>query len=115
MIPKILLKSKDNYPQAPQEEPSLSNRYVKGTLSLLPQMDWIPRCLDSKEGRISLQWLECRIGFISQDKGMPESSLQSLEKALSPRFIRTQDLTSLDTCKGGPSSVLQKVKMPDSS
>ena len=28
---------------APQEEPSLSNMYVRGTLILLPQVDWIPR------------------------------------------------------------------------
>ena len=52
-----------NFPQAPQEEASLSNRYVRGTLSLLPQVEWTPRCPDSKEGRISLQWLECRLFF----------------------------------------------------
>ena len=36
---------------------------VRGTRSLLPQVEWIPRCPDSKEGRISLQWLECRLVF----------------------------------------------------
>ena len=29
--------------RAPQEEPSLSNRYVRGTLNLLTQGEWIPR------------------------------------------------------------------------
>ena len=53
--------------------------------------------------------------FISQDKGMSESSVQSLEKALGPRHIRTQGLTSLDTTRGGARSMFQKVTMPDSS
>ena len=30
----------------PQEETSLSNRYVRGTLSFLPQVEWIPRLPD---------------------------------------------------------------------
>ena len=62
-IPRLLLKRLAKFPQAPQEYPSLSNRYVRGTLSLLPQIKWIPRCPDSKEGRISLQLLECRLVF----------------------------------------------------
>ena len=63
LIPRILLNRFDEFPQAPQEEPSLSNRYVTGTLSLLPQVEWIPRCPDSKECWISLQWLKCRFVF----------------------------------------------------
>ena len=63
LIPRILLKRWGTFPQAPQEEPSLSNRYVRGTLYLLPHVQWIPRFLDSKESRISLQWLECRLVF----------------------------------------------------
>ena len=50
-------------PKAPQEEPSLSNRYVRGTLNLMPHVQWIARFPDSKESRISLQWLECRLVF----------------------------------------------------
>ena len=46
LIPRILLKRLANFPQAPQEKPSLSNRYVRGTLSLLPQVEWVSRCLD---------------------------------------------------------------------
>ena len=46
LIPMILLNSKTNFKQAPQEEPSLSNRYVRVTLSFLPQVEWIPRFPD---------------------------------------------------------------------
>ena len=38
LIPTILLKRQATYPQAPQEEPSLNNRNVRGTLSLLAQV-----------------------------------------------------------------------------
>ena len=41
----------------------LSNRYVRGTLRLLPQVEWTPRCLDLKEGWISLHWLEFQLVF----------------------------------------------------
>ena len=63
LIPRILLKRYANFPQAPQEEPSLSNRYVRGTLNLLPCVQWIPRFRDLKESRVSLQWLKCRLVF----------------------------------------------------
>ena len=46
LIPRILLKRLANFPQALQEEPSLSNRQVRETLSLLPQVEWISRCPD---------------------------------------------------------------------
>ena len=49
--------------QALSEKASLSNRDVRGILSLLPQVEWTPRCPDLKEGWISLQWLECRLIF----------------------------------------------------
>ena len=39
----------------PQEEPSLSNRYVRGTLHLLRHVQGIPRFPESKESWISLQ------------------------------------------------------------
>ena len=63
LIPRVLLKRYATFTQATQEEPSLSNRYVSGTLNLLPHVQWIPRIPHSKESRISLQWLECRLGF----------------------------------------------------
>ena len=61
LIPRLLLKRKDTSAQAPQDEPSFSNQYVRGTLILLPYVQWIPRFPDSKESQISLQWLECRL------------------------------------------------------
>ena len=52
------IKEVVHIPTTPQEEPSLSNRYVRGTLNLLRHVQWIPRFPESKESRISLQWLE---------------------------------------------------------
>ena len=57
-------KEVGHIPTTPQEEPSLSNRYVRGTLNLLRHVQWIPRLPESKESRISLQWLECRLIFL---------------------------------------------------
>ena len=63
LIPRILLKRQVTFPQEPQEEPSLSNKYVRGNMNLLPHVQWIPRFPDLRESRISLQWLECRLIF----------------------------------------------------
>ena len=46
LIPRILLNSKANFKQAPEEEPSLTNRYVRVPLNFLPQVEWIPRFPD---------------------------------------------------------------------
>ena len=46
LIPRLLLNSKATFKQALQEEPSLSTRYVRGTLRFLPQVEWIPRFPD---------------------------------------------------------------------
>ena len=56
-------KTYATFPQAPPEEPSLSNRYVRGTLNLLPHVQWILKFPTSKESRNSLKWLECRLVF----------------------------------------------------
>ena len=61
LIPRSLIKRLANFPHAPQEQPFLSNWYVTGTLNLMPHVQWIQRFPDSKESRISLQWLECRL------------------------------------------------------
>ena len=58
------IKEVGHIPTTPQEEPSLSNRYVRGTLNLLRHVQWIPRFPESKESRIALQWLECRLVFL---------------------------------------------------
>ena len=61
---KDSIKKVGHIPTTPQEEPSLSNRYVRGTLNLLRHVQWIPRFPESNEIRISLQWLECRLVFL---------------------------------------------------
>ena len=95
MIPCLQLKRKGNFSQAPQEEPSLRYRYVRGTLCFVPQVEWTPRCPDSKEGRVSLQRLHACSSFISQDERMSESPVETLEKALGLHFISKMGLTCL--------------------
>ena len=63
-------------------EVSLSNRYVRGTLCFLSQVEWTARDPDTKEGRISLQWLKFRLVFHLKHKGMSESPVETLEKAV---------------------------------
>ena len=58
------IKEVGHIPTSHQEEPSLSNRYVRGTLNLLRHVQWILRFPESKESQISLQWLECRLVFL---------------------------------------------------
>ena len=60
---QVSTEEQANFPEASQEDASFSNRYVRGILSLLPQVEWTLKCPDSKEGWISLQWLECRLVF----------------------------------------------------
>ena len=47
------IKEVGHIPTTPQEEPSLSNQYVRGTLNLLHHVQWIPRFPESKESWIS--------------------------------------------------------------
>ena len=63
MIPCLWLKIWANFPPAPQVEFSLSNRYVRGTLCFLSQVEWTARDPHSKVGRISLQCLNFRPVF----------------------------------------------------
>ena len=83
------MKIKANFIQVPQEGASLSNRYLRGTLILLPQMEWTPICPDSKEGQISLQWSAViAVSYIiSQDEGIPETPVETLEKVLGALLI----------------------------
>ena len=50
---------------------------------------------DSKKGRISLQWLKLGFCFMSQDEGMSESPVETLEKVVGLRLIWTGGITSL--------------------
>ena len=70
---------------------------------------------DSKEGRISLQWLKLTSCFMSQDEGMSESCVEILEETIVPHLIGTGGLTSLDTSRSLSSSRLQKLTRLDSS
>ena len=63
-------------------ECSLSKMYVRGTLCFLSQVEWNARDPDSKEGRISLQWLKFRLVFHLNDEGMSDSPVETLEKAI---------------------------------
>ena len=46
---------------------------------------------------------------MSQDEGMSESPVETLEKTLVPLLMWIGGLTSLDTSRGPQSSMLQKV------
>ena len=46
LIPCLRLKRLSIFPQAPQEEFSLRNMYVRGTLCFMLQAKWTPRCPD---------------------------------------------------------------------
>ena len=93
-IPRILLKRKANFPQAPQEEFSLRNIYVRGNLSFLLQVKYTPSCPEAKEGRISLQRLNVGSSFISQDERISESPVETIQKALGLPLISTGGLIS---------------------
>ena len=74
-----------------------------------------PECPDSKEGRLSLQCLKCRLSYISQYEGMTDSPVESLEKDIVLYLSGQRALHPFDTSRGALSSMLQKVTMPDSS
>ena len=73
---------------------SLTNRYVRVTLWFMSQVEWIARDPDSKEGRISLQWLKFRLVFHLKDEGMSESPVETLEKALVLHLMWIGGITS---------------------
>ena len=50
---------------------------------------------DSKEGQISLQWHNLGSCFMSQDEGISESPVETLEKAVGLRLIWTGGIISL--------------------
>ena len=50
---------------------------------------------DSKEGQTSVQWLILGSWFMSQDEGMSESPVETLEKAVGLRLIRTVGIISV--------------------
>ena len=89
-----------NFPQAPQEEPSLRNRYVRGTLCFLPQVEWTPISPDSNKAGFPCSVLNAGSYFISQDEGMTESPVGTLEKAIVLHLFWTEGLTSFSHIEG---------------
>ena len=82
-------------PQAPQEEFSLRNMYVRGTLCFMLQAKWTPRCPDMKQGQISLQRLHACSSFTLQDERMSESPVETLQKALGLHLNKKRGFISL--------------------
>ena len=57
-------------------------------------MEWTLKCPDSKEGRLSLQWLKCRLSFDSKEERITESPVETVEKAIVLYLFWTEGLTS---------------------
>ena len=74
---------------------SFRNMYVSGTLCLMLQAKWTPRCPDKKEVKITLQRFHACSSFMLQDERMSESTVDSLQKALGLHFISKRGLTCL--------------------
>ena len=102
------MNSKANFKQAPEEEPFLTNRYVRGTLSFLPQVGVYRDSLTRIKVGFPRSGLNEGSSFISQDEGMSESFVETLEETEVPRLIWTGGLTSLDTPRGSVNSLLQR-------
>ena len=83
------------FPQAPQEEFSLSSRNVRGTLCFLSEVEWTPEALTQKKGRFQYSGLNSGSSFISQDEGMSKFPVETQEKAMGVRLIWTGGITSL--------------------
>ena len=66
---------------------------------------------------VGFPWSGLNVGSssISQDEGMSESSVETIEKTLVPPLIWIGGLTSLDNLRGSWSSMLPKVMRSDSS
>ena len=78
------IKDAGHIPTTPQEEPSVSNRYLRGTLNLLRHVQWIPRFPESKKVGFPCNGLNAGSFFFSQYIGISEYSVQTLEKTLCP-------------------------------
>ena len=70
---------------------------------------------DSREGQISRQWLNLSSCFMSEGKGMSESPVETLEKAVGSASSGQGESCHFDTSRGTRNSMLQKVRIPYSS
>ena len=57
-------------------------------------MEWTPRCPDSKKAGFPCSGLNAGSYFISQDDGMTESPVETLEKTIDLHLFWTEGLTS---------------------
>ena len=73
-----------------------------------------PRDPDSKEDGLSCSVLNSGSCCISQDEGMSESPVETLEIAIVLHLIWKGESHHFDTSRGTRNSRLQKVTMPDS-
>ena len=73
----------------------LSNRYVRGTLCFLSQVEWTVKTLIQKKAGFPCSVLNSGSCFISQDEGMSESPVETLEKAIVLRLFWIGGITSL--------------------
>ena len=73
----------------------IRNRYVRGTLCFLPQVEWTRDALTQKKAGVPCSGLNAGSYFISQDEGMTESPVETLEKAIVLHLFWTEGLTSL--------------------
>ena len=79
-----------NFQQAPEEEASLSNPYVRGTLSFCVKWSGHRDALTRKKAGFPCSGLKTGSSFISQDEGMSESPVETLGKALDILLIWAQ-------------------------
>ena len=81
-------------------------------MSFLSQVECTVRGLTQKEAGFPCSGLNLGSCFISQDEGMSESPVETLEKAVGLRLIWTGESQYFDTSRGTQNSTLQKVTMP---
>ena len=70
--------------------------------------------LTQKNAGFLCSYLNSGSSFISQDEGMSESRVDTVEKTVGLRLIWTGGITSFDISRGTWNLMLQKVTMPDS-
>ena len=70
---------------------------------------------DTKKAGFPCSGLNFGSCFMSQDEGMPETPVETLEKAVSLRLIWTGGINHFDISRGTRNSMLQKVTMPYTS
>ena len=95
LIPCLWLKRWANFPQAPQEVFSLSNRYVSRTLFFLSQVVGPWKALTQKKARFPCSGINSGSSFLSQDEDMSESRVETVEKDIGLCLIWTGRMTSL--------------------